>query len=68
VARILAVKQGLQSLARALPPLLIHCRAEREMEAIIARTVRDLLEGYATPLPAGMSPAAYGEAPPEGLA
>jgi phage terminase Nu1 subunit (DNA packaging protein) len=58
VARILAVKQGLLSLARALPPLLIHCRAEREMEAIIARTVRDLLQSYATPLPPGMRPSA----------
>jgi phage terminase Nu1 subunit (DNA packaging protein) len=53
VARIMAVKQGLQGLARALPPQLIHCQAEREMEAIIARSVRDLLEDYARPLSQG---------------
>ena len=51
VARIMAVKQGLLILARALPPQLATCRHEREMEPIIARAVRDLLEAFARPLP-----------------
>jgi hypothetical protein len=51
VARIIAVKQGLLTLARALPPQLIHCQDEREMEAIITRAVIGLLEEFSRPLP-----------------
>jgi len=51
IARIMAVKQGLLNLSRGLPPQLIHCKEEREMEGIIARAVRDLLESFSRPLP-----------------
>lgn len=51
VSRVLAVKQGLLNLSRALPPLLAACQNEREMEAIIAGKVRELLEEFARPLP-----------------
>ncbi|OGP69677.1 MAG: hypothetical protein A2Y80_02110 [Deltaproteobacteria bacterium RBG_13_58_19] len=51
VSRILAVKQGLLALARGLPPQLIHCREEREMEVIVHREVRGLLEAFSRPLP-----------------
>jgi hypothetical protein len=51
VARIMAVKQGLLILARALPPQLAACSSEREMEPIIHRAVRNLLEAFARPLP-----------------
>jgi hypothetical protein len=50
VARIVAVTQGLESLARALPPLLVN-KSEREMEPVIARRVRALRELFARPLP-----------------
>jgi len=46
VARIIAVKQGLLTLSRSLPPLL-YGKNEREMEAIISKKVRELLEGFA---------------------
>ena len=51
VARIMAVKQGLLILAKALPPQLATCRTEREMEPIITRAIRALLEAFARPLP-----------------
>lgn len=51
ISRIMAVKQGLLNLPRGLPPQLIHCKEEREMEGIIARAVRDLLESFSRPLP-----------------
>lgn len=51
VERILAVKQGLLAFARSLPPQLIHCASEREMEEVISREVRALLEAYSRPLP-----------------
>ena len=51
IARIMAVKQGLLNLSRGLPPQLRQCRDEREMEGIIARAVRDLLESFSRPLP-----------------
>ena len=51
IARIMAVKQGLLNLSRGLPPQLRHCKDEREMEAIVARAVRDLLESFSRPLP-----------------
>jgi len=52
VARVVAVTQGLEALARALPPQLIHCRDEREMEEVISQAVRQLREIYSRPLPA----------------
>ena len=51
IARIMAVKQGLLSLSRGLPPQLIHCKEEREMEGIIARSARDLLSSFSRGLP-----------------
>lgn len=51
IARIMAVKQGLLNFSRGLPPQLIHCREEREMEVIIARAIRELLESFSRPLP-----------------
>jgi len=51
VARIHAVKQGLLSLARSLPPDLIHCQNERQMADVIERAVKALLNSYARPLP-----------------
>jgi len=51
IARIMAVKQGLLNFSRGLPPQLIHCKEEREMEVVIARAVRDLLESFSRPLP-----------------
>ncbi len=51
VDRIMAVKQGLLSLPRALPPQLEHCRDAREMEELIARSVHNLLELFSRPLP-----------------
>ena len=51
ISRIMAVKQGLLNLPRGLPPQLIHCKEEREMEGIIARVVRELLESFSRPLP-----------------
>ncbi len=50
VARIVAVTQGLESLARALPPLLVN-KSEREMEPVIARQTRALREMFSRPLP-----------------
>lgn len=52
IARIIAVKQGLKSLARSLPALLpIPPEARREAEAIITERVRELLAEFARPLP-----------------
>ena len=61
VARIVAVTQGLESLARALPPLLVN-RSEREMEPIIARRTRALRELFARPLPEKFGSSAEKEA------
>lgn len=67
IARILATKQGLLTLSRKLPPQLIHCQSEREMEIIIARAMRELLEEFSRPLPGnlgeGEDPAAEPEEP-----
>jgi hypothetical protein len=60
VARIMAVKQALLTLSRALPPQLATCSSEREMEPIISRAVRDILSAFARPLPESFAP---GEAP-----
>lgn len=61
VDRIMAVKQGLLSLARALPPQLIRCREEREMEVMISQSVHDLLEVYSRELPGAAAGAARQE-------
>ena len=65
VNRIMAVKQGLLSLPRALPPQLMVCHTEREMEPVIYKAVRDLLDAFARDLPeslvqSGMGPAQGG--------
>lgn len=51
VSRIVACKQGLMTLGRSLPPRLIHCQSEREMEIIILEAVRELLLAFSRPLP-----------------
>lgn len=51
VARIMSVKQGLLSLPRSLPPLLVQLTEERQMEAVIRRMVIELLEKFSQPLP-----------------
>ncbi len=56
ITRIMAVRQGLLSLSRALPPLLATCQNEREMEAIIAGKVRELQEEFGRPLPEKWGP------------
>jgi len=55
VARVSAVKQGLLSLSRALPPQLIVCRSEVEMSVVISKAVHDLLETYSRPLPSHLT-------------
>jgi phage terminase Nu1 subunit (DNA packaging protein) len=64
VARIMAVKQGLLSLSRALPPQLVVCQTEREMEPVIAKAVRNLLESFARPLPESLTAGAPVSADP----
>jgi phage terminase Nu1 subunit (DNA packaging protein) len=54
IARILAVKQGLLNLSRGLPPQLIHCQEEREMEVIITQKIRELLDEFSRPLPGNL--------------
>jgi len=51
VARVIEVKTGLLSLPRSLPPELTACKNEREMEVVIFRRVRALLEAYSRQLP-----------------
>jgi hypothetical protein len=66
VARIMAVKQGLLILSRALPPQLATCSHEREMEPIIYRAVHNLLEAFARPLPESLvAGGGAGDAGPE---
>lgn len=55
VARGTVVKQGLLTFARSLPPRLIHCKDEREMEVVIMGAVRELLEAFSSPLPESLS-------------
>jgi phage terminase Nu1 subunit (DNA packaging protein) len=57
VGRIMAVKQGLLAIPRALPPELVG-KSEREMEEILRRAVTNLLEEYSRPLPASIGAAA----------
>lgn len=54
VARILEVKTLLLSLERQLPPMLIHCRTDREMSEVIRKYVRRALTQFARSLPAEM--------------
>ena len=54
VQRVLAVRQGLVSLVRSLPPDLVNCRDEREMASVIEHRVRGLLDAYSRELPAGI--------------
>src|SRR4030042_6057260 len=63
VARVLEVTQGLEGLSRSLPPQLIHCRDEREMQVIISREVRALRERYARPLPKSLGEGSPKESP-----
>jgi phage terminase Nu1 subunit (DNA packaging protein) len=49
-SRITAVKQALLTFERSLPPQLVHCGNEREMEAVIHQAVRATLESFARPL------------------
>lgn len=50
ISRIMPVKQGLLNLSRGLPPQLIHCKEEREMEAVIHQAVRAFIEPHSRPL------------------
>jgi phage terminase Nu1 subunit (DNA packaging protein) len=56
--RITALKQGLLTVSRGLPPQLIHCKSEREMEIIIATAVHEFLKAFCRPLPAALGGAA----------
>jgi len=51
ISNILTMKAGLMMLPRSLPPLLINCVAEREMEGVIRKAVYDLLWLYAKGAP-----------------
>lgn len=57
VSRVHAVKQALIALERSLPPDLVACRSEREMSAIIHKSVRGILESFSRPLPPHLQPA-----------
>ncbi|MHB8071546.1 MAG: hypothetical protein ACYDHF_06305 [Candidatus Cryosericum sp.] len=50
-ARALVYRQGIVGFSRSLPPLLIDCRTEREMEAVIIKVGRELLENVLRALP-----------------
>jgi hypothetical protein len=50
-ARAMAFKISMLGFARVLPPLLIYCTNEREIEAIISRVAREHLENICRPLP-----------------
>lgn len=50
-ARAMAFKVSMLGFARILPPLLIYCTNEREIEAIISRVAREHLENICRPLP-----------------
>lgn len=51
VTRCIATKFGLFALPRALPPVLIQCRTEREMEIVILKAVRELALAFCGRLP-----------------
>lgn len=50
-ARAMAFKTSMLGFARVLPPLLMTCPHEREMEAVIGRIAREHLENICRPLP-----------------
>jgi phage terminase Nu1 subunit (DNA packaging protein) len=50
-ARAMAFKTSMLGFARVLPPLLMTCANEREMEAVIDRLAREHLENICRPLP-----------------
>ena len=50
-ARAMAFKISMLGFARVLPPLLIYCTNEREIETIIGRVAREHLENICRPLP-----------------
>jgi phage terminase Nu1 subunit (DNA packaging protein) len=54
VARITAIKQAILTFSRGLPPQLIHCKTEREMEVILAAAAFELLAAFCRPLPAAL--------------
>jgi hypothetical protein len=63
-SRARAFRQSMLGFARMLPPLLIHCANEREMEEILDRVAREHLENICRPLPEKFKPsteAALGE-------
>lgn len=51
VQRHTGLRQGLLALQRALPPVLIHCQSEREMEVLLGEAFRELLAAWSRPLP-----------------
>jgi hypothetical protein len=50
-SRAMAFKVSMLGFARLLPPLLIYCANEREIEAVISRVARENLENICRPLP-----------------
>jgi len=50
-ARAMAFKVSMLGFARLLPPLLIYCANEREIEAVISRVAAEHLENICRPLP-----------------
>ncbi|MHB8156193.1 MAG: hypothetical protein ACYDEQ_02160 [Desulfocucumaceae bacterium] len=50
-ARAMAYRQGVMGFTRSLPPQLISCQNEREMEAVLIKAVRELLENVLRSLP-----------------
>jgi phage terminase Nu1 subunit (DNA packaging protein) len=63
--RASAAKQNLLTFSRSLPPQLIHCTSEREMEIVILSAVRELLLAFCRPQPEALGGI---ETPPELLA
>ena len=62
-ARAMAFKVSMLSFARVLPPLLIYCTDEREIESIISRVAREHLENICRPLPEKFGTQAASEDP-----
>ena len=64
VGRWIALKQAMLTFSRGLPPRLIHCKSEREMEVVIMRSVQELLDNFSQDLPKSLGGAAV-ESDPE---
>ncbi len=62
-ARAMAFKVSMLGFARLLPPLLIYCTNEREIEAVISRVAREHLENICRPLPEKFGTQAASEDP-----